>query len=235
MRIAGYLLLSLVALALGDDTTAERDPARWEEAIQRFEEWDAKNSVPQDAVLFAGSSSIVGWSTGRDFPELPVINRGFGGSYISEVSHFFGRIVAPYKPAVIVFYAGDNDIADDKSPARVLDDYQKFVGLVRDQLPGTRVVFITIKPSLARWSKWPQMHEANELIRKLSAAEDDLYFADIAAPMLGSDGRPRAELFLKDGLHLNEAGYRLWTSVVAPLVNQALAARAGAQGHTDAS
>jgi lysophospholipase L1-like esterase len=198
------------------------DPSRYEDAIRSFEVWDSKNSVPESAVLFVGSSSIRLWTTHDCFPGLPVINRGFGGSHISDVNHFADRIVLPYKPKVIVFYAGDNDIAAGKSPQRVFDDYRRFVGLVHARLPKTRVIFIPIKPSLSRWSLWPQMNEANAMIRDFSEKDNRLYFVDTATPMLGRDGRPRAELFVEDGLHLNAGGYKLWTEVLAPIVDQAM-------------
>jgi lysophospholipase L1-like esterase len=34
--------------------------------------------------------------------------------------------------------------------------------------------------------------------------------------MLGDDGKPRPELFLKDGLHMTEAGYAVWTKLILP-------------------
>ena len=220
---AQLMLLCAACAALAAEDVPSPDPARWEGAISEFEDWDRKNSTPKDAVLFTGSSSIVAWSTSRDFPQYPVINRGFGGSHLSDVNHFFARIVAAYRPRVIVLYAGDNDIADGKSPQRIHDDYEVFVGLVRNELPHTHVIFISIKPSLARWSAWPRMRQANSLIRELSDHHEHLHFADIATPMLGPDGKPRPGLFAEDGLHLGDEGYRLWTSVVTPFIELALA------------
>jgi lysophospholipase L1-like esterase len=205
-----------------DRTGPQPDPSRHEEAIRGFEVWDSKNSVPENAVLFVGSSSIRLWATHDCFPRFPVINRGFGGSHISDVNHFADRIVLPYKPKAIVFYAGDNDIADGKSPQRVSDDYRRFVSLVHAELPMTPVILIPIKPSLSRWPLWPQMKEANALIRGFSEKDDRLFFADTATPMLGRDGRPRVELFVEDGLHLNAKGYKLWTEILTPFVDKAM-------------
>ena len=201
---------------------ADPDPSRWEKAIHEFEEWDSRNSPPQNAVLFVGSSSIRGWRTHEFFPKLTVINRGFGGSYLSEVNHFFPRIVQPYHPRVIVVYAGDNDIADDKSPEQVADDYREFVRLVRAQWPDTPAIYISIKPSLARWDKWPSMKRANKLIEELTRNDARLFYADTAASTLGDDGKPRGELLVEDGLHLNRKGYQVWSDVVAPLIDEAL-------------
>ena len=99
----------------------------FESEIAAFEKWDRQNAVPRDAILFVGSSSIRLWQTADSFPDLPVINRGFGGSTIADVNHFADRIVFKYKPRVIVFYAGDNDIAGGKSPQQVFADFKQFV------------------------------------------------------------------------------------------------------------
>lgn len=192
------------------------DPARFDDEIQAFEAWDRQNSVPRDAVLFVGSSSIRLWPTAESFADLAVINRGFGGSHTADVTHFAQRIVLQYTPLRIVFYAGDNDIAGGIPPETVYDDFKAFVELVHQRLPTTQIIFLPIKPSLARWALWPKMQVVNERVRQLAESDDRLDYVDTATPMLGADGRPRPELFREDGLHLNSEGYRLWTRVLAP-------------------
>ncbi len=194
--------------------TPKKDADRWEPAIRRFEEQDKKTPPPEGAVLFVGSSSIVGWDLKKSFPDLTAINRGFGGSQIADSVRYAGRIVTPYKPRVIVFYAGDNDIASGKPPERVAADFQAFVAKVRAALPKTRIVYIGIKPSIARWKLIDKIREANRLVRQSAAKEEGVVFVDVEAVMLGPDGKPKAELFKKDGLHLNDEGYKLWAGLV---------------------
>jgi hypothetical protein len=204
-----------------DSKTVKAENDRWEKTIQSFEDWDSKNSFPLDGVLFVGSSSIRLWPTRKYFRKFPVINRGFGGSHISNVNYFAHRIVLPYKPRVIVLYAGDNDIASKKTPQRVFDDYRKFVKLVHTELPSTKIIFIYIKPSLSRWSLWPLMNEANLMIKDFSEKDRRLFVFDSAAPLLRSNGKPKEQLFLKDNLHLNSKGYNAWTRALKPIVNKA--------------
>lgn len=204
-----------------DSKTAKAENERWEQTIQSFEDWDSKNSFPLDGVLFVGSSSIRLWPTREHFPGFPVINRGFGGSHISNVNYFARRIVLPYKPRVIVFYAGDNDISGEKTPQRVFDDYRKFINLVHKELPATRIIFVGIKPSLSRWSLWLLMNEANLMIKKFSDKDERLFVFDSASPLLGSDGKPDEQYFLKDNLHLNSKGYDVWTKALKPIVKKA--------------
>jgi lysophospholipase L1-like esterase len=231
MRVFARRYLRLLALLVFGVSSAvavpaaDPDPNRFTEQIQSFDEWDSKNAVPAEPVLFVGSSSIRLWRTRESFPDMPVINRGFGGSHISDVIHFAERIVLPYRPEVIVFYAGDNDVAGGKSPLRVFGDYCRFVALVHAAMPETRLVFITIKPSGRRWSLWPEMKKANDLIRSFSQGNERLFFADLATPLLGDDGRPLDRLFLDDRLHLNAQGYAAWTRALRPVLESALGRR----------
>ena len=218
----GLLIMFCSCLVLNaHDKPAENPAEKWEETIKQFKLWDSKNTFPPDAVLFVGSSSIRLWPTRECFEEFAVINRGFGGSQISDVNYFAGRIVLPYEPRVIVFYAGDNDVAAGKNALRVFDDYKKFVKLVHEKLPGTRIIYIGIKPSRSRWSLWPVMNEANMMIKGLSEKDGRLYYFDSATPLLRSDGKPNVEFFLKDQLHLNDKGYEVWTGKLRPIIEKA--------------
>jgi lysophospholipase L1-like esterase len=197
------------------------DPARFTADIAAFEAWDRQNSAPQDAVLFVGSSSIRMWPTADCFPDLAVINRGFGGSHASDVNHFAPRIVLKYAPRTIVFYAGDNDLADGKSPEQVAGDFEHFVDIVHAKLPETEIIYLPVKPSLARWKLWPKMQATNALVEKYVDGREWLTYVDTATPMLGPDGKPRPEIFREDGLHMNDTGYRIWSD----LLRNQLAAR----------
>lgn len=208
------------SVALGAEEGAEK-ASRWEKDIQQFEQWDRKNSYPKDGVLFVGSSSIRMWPTRESFEDLPVINRGFGGSQISDSIDFFERIVKPYQPKVVVLYAGDNDIAGGKTPQRVFDDYRKFVALVHEAMPKTSVIFVGIKPSGSRWSMWPAMKKANEMVEDFCKKDKRLMYFDSATPLLGADGEPRGNLFLEDRLHLNADGYKAWTKLLRPTIDAA--------------
>ncbi len=143
------LLVCLERAAAHDSDRPDPDPQRFAAEIQAFEEYDRKNSSPSDAILFVGSSSIRFWPTAQSFPNLVVINRGFGGSHVSDVNFYVDRLVLKYRPRLIVFYAGDNDIADRKPPQQVFDDSREFVQLVHAGLPATRIIYLSIKPSTA--------------------------------------------------------------------------------------
>ena len=212
-------ILFLIGNVLAADNP-QRDFSKWEPQIQSFEQQDLDAAPAPGVVLFVGSSSIRFWDLPKYFPELDALNRGFGGSQIVDSIHFADRIILKYSPRATVFYAGDNDINAGKPPEQVERDFRHLVELVHKQLPETTIAFIAIKPSISRWKLSGQMKEANDLIADICRNNDRLSFIDIWAPMLGDDGRPRRELFVKDGLHLSHAGYQLWSKLVEPHVKE---------------
>jgi len=196
--------------------------APFEKEIRAFEASDAKQPPPKNAILFVGSSSIRFWTTlAEDFPNVPVINRGFGGSEIADSTRYADRIVIPYHPKQIVMYAGDNDIAKGKSPQQVADDFKAFVEKVRAALPDMPISYICIKPSIQRWKLVDKIREADRLIREYASGQKNIDYIDVFTPMLDEQSMPRKELFREDGLHLNREGYKLWVSLVRPVLRQA--------------
>ncbi len=218
-RLKGFRGVAALSLALclagpANGEVPDPDPARFTEQINRFVEWDSKNAVPENGILFVGSSSIRDWTTAVAFPNEPIINRGFGGSELSDVIHYYDAIIKPYSPAQIFVYAGDNDIDGGKSAQQVFADYGELVALISADFPDVEIVFISIKPSKARWSKWPVMVEANDLVRAYTGDHANLAYLDLATPLLDANGEP-ADVFVADGLHLNERGYALWQQALA--------------------
>lgn len=195
--------------------------SRFEAEISAFEAHDRKNAPPADPILFVGSSTIRLWPTKKAFPDLPIINRGFGGSTIADVNRFAERIVFKYKPRLIVFYAGDNDLAGGKrSPDRVFGDFKTFVNSVHDRLPETSIVFLAIKPSPRRWEVRPQAEDVNSRVQALAREDALLIYVETAGTILGKDGRPRKDVFRDDELHLNEKGYAAWKGLLVNVLDQ---------------
>ena len=190
--------------------------SKWEEAIKAFEHSDKTNPPPTGAILFIGSSSIRFWKTlAQDFPGHQVINRGFGGSHIIDSVVYADRIVTPYRPKMILFYAGGNDINSGKTPEQVLGDFCAFVAKVHATLPETRMAYISIAPNPAPWAQVDRVKAANRLIENFTKTSPRLKFIDVFPKMLGENGQPRPDIFLEDRLHMNAKGYELWTSVIS--------------------
>ena len=202
------------------DTKEYPSPERFEKHIQRFESADRELPPPTDAILCVGSSSMRGWheTIRNDLAPLTLIPRGFGGSNMNDVLHYADRVVLPYKPRAIVLYEGDNDIAQRIAPGKVADTFRAFVTKVQEVFPDCRIYFLSIKPSIRRWSLWPRMKEANSLINAECTRDKRLTFVDVASGMLDDEGNPRKEIFKEDNLHMMRGGYEIWRDALRPIL-----------------
>lgn len=189
---------------------------KWEVEIRKFEEADQKTTPTFGANAFIGSSSIRMWKLETSFPNHVCLNRGFGGSEMADAARYVDRIVIPAKPKVIVLYAGDNDIANKKSPTQVREDYRLFRDKVQAALPETKIVVIGLKPSPSRWKLREAAMEANRLLQVEVMAGKNQTFVDVWPAMLGEDGMPKPEFYLKDNLHMTDAGYQIWKDLIEP-------------------
>jgi len=215
-----FLSLSSFAFSGGEITSPDPDPSRFQSEINLFVEWDQKNSHPAQAILFIGSSSIRLWPTCLAFPDFPVINRGFGGAHTSDLIYFYDQIVQPYDAAVIVFYAGDNDIAAGKTAAQVFEDYTELVTRIRHDKPLVKFIYLPVKPSPSRFSLWKEMNRLNLMIKVYNDKNVGLFYVDVAIPLLDSNAVPDKKFFTKDLLHLSEEGYTQWQKILAPKLQE---------------
>jgi lysophospholipase L1-like esterase len=217
-----YAILSTLIFALHAPAQQAtlKNFEKWDRAMKTFAEEDAKQLPKRNHVLFIGSSSVRRWKLDQSFPGKDYINRGFGGSEIVDSTHFSKAIIFPYQPRLIFIYAGGNDVHRGRTVDGVFKDFQAFVETVHARLPRTRIVYLPIKPSIARWACWPRMKQANELIEAYTAKHKRLGYIDTVSPILGTDGQPREEYFLKDGVHLNEAGYAAWVRAIEPFLGE---------------
>ncbi len=192
---------------------------RWQKEINAFAKLDAETATPPNPIVFTGSSSIRLWKTlAADFPGLPVMNRGFGGSEVFDSFNYAPLTVLKYRPRHVVMYAGGNDINGGKTPQRVLADFKAFVARVHAALPETRISYISNAPNPKRWHLIDQMREASRLIEAFTKTDPRLQFINVYPHMLGPDGLPKPDIFLADQLHMNAKGYAIWKEVVGPLL-----------------
>lgn len=219
VKLSVALIAALVAsISIAQETIADPDPARFNDTIQGFVLHDTKNSFPENGILFVGSSSVRFWATAEAFPGKPIINRGFGGSHMSDLLHYYDQVVKPYGASKIFVYEGDNDIARGKSAEQVFEDFKAFFERAQADLPDTQILILAIKPSNSRWKLWPTMDATNKLIKDYTDKHTNLSFVDVATPLLDGNGKPK-DVFIADGLHLNSAGYELWREAVRPYLD----------------
>ena len=210
------LIVVFVAFLIRSQSQASDQPNYFEEEILAFEKADAISFPESGQIVFVGSSSVRFWdSLVEGMKPLPIIQRGFGGAHMEHVLHNLDRVVLPYKPKVVVVFVGVNDIGSGKSPDHVGNNFRSFVERISASLPGTDIWLMSMKPSKARWDKWSQMRGVNEHLMQLARENEHVFFEDTGATLLNSEGTPD-EVYIFDGLHLNEDGYARWINHLKP-------------------
>ncbi|MEM9939305.1 MAG: GDSL-type esterase/lipase family protein [Pseudomonadota bacterium] len=168
--------------------------------------------------VFTGSSSIRFWMTLEDdFPDLDPLNRGFGGSQITDVIGYFDVLLTRHAPKEIVFYAGENDLNAGVSAAQTLERFKAFMELKADRLGDAPVYFLSAKPSVARLEELAEQTALNTMVQAYAEAREDLIYVDIASPML-EGGTPKP-IFISDQLHMTLDGYAIWTDVLSGVLS----------------
>lgn len=211
------LLLPVPALA------GYPDPMRKQNQIDAFEQ--GKRPSPGQIVV-TGSSSIRIWrSMSKDLKPAPIIARGVSGTTMKDLAHYLDELVLQYRPKAVVIYQGDNDTAmESVSVEQIMATFEEIVARIQAALPSAEIYIMSVKPSLARWSVWSKSVALNRRFAARAETLDQLHYIDIATRMLTADGRPRSDLFVDDGLHMNAQGYRMWSSVLRPILTEHQAA-----------
>jgi lysophospholipase L1-like esterase len=222
------LLLS-ISLIHGSQLEQYRSEVEaWEKDIQAFESLDRTETYSDDSLLFIGSSSILLWSTiAEDMAPYRVIQRGFGGSRLSDVAWYAKRLIYPHEFKALVMFVA-NDISGnerDKTPEEAGRLLKYILDVVREKYPETPFFYIEITPTASRWDVWPQIREANRVLKAVCERDPDAYFISTSSHYLGDDGRPNPTLFREDELHLNRAGYLKWTEIIKAALAPVLGSR----------
>lgn len=195
----------------------------FQQEILQFKKSDSIVMPPKGQIVFAGSSSFTKWKdVAMYFPGYPIINRGFGGASLVDLIRYAEEVIIQYQPRQVFIYCGENDMADvdTVSPATVLTRFTTLHRLLVKQLPtNTKLVFVSIKPSIARWRLENKFKEANQLIRDFIATQKNTQFLDLHNAMLDEKGLPQQDIFIADNLHLNAKGYQIWQKAFAPYLS----------------
>jgi lysophospholipase L1-like esterase len=223
-RNVNLIFLATLLLIVRASLLEAVDPDRWEETIASFVEADRLNPPDDGVVLFTGSSSIRRWeSLAEDMAPLPVLNRGFGGSEIADLVRYADRLITCHNPSAVVVFCGGNDINRGKEPETVAADFRQLAGIVRAELPGTSLFYISIRPPLKRWDARSAHVTANQLIEQYCMQTEGVKYINIWDQFLDpATGVPRPEFFVEDRVHMTRAGYQIWIVNIRPLLVSAV-------------
>jgi len=206
----------LVLFGFLNSSVVAQDPARLRNEVRKLTAGDS-SLQKKSLILFTGSSSVRLWKTlNTDFAEYNILNRGFGGSTMTDLQHYLDTLITPYRPVKVFIYEGDNDIGSGKAPDDIIADAIKLTRSIKDKLPETHVLFLSPKPSVSRWHLKERYELYNAKLKSWAATQKGVSFIDVWTPMLHANGLVRSDLFVEDGLHMNATGYEIWKQVIAP-------------------
>jgi len=209
------LLTAILLLQFASITTAQP----FANDITAFKKQDSIAAPPKHAILFVGSSSFTKWKDVQEyFPAHTIINRGFGGSILPDVIRYEKDIIFPYQPKQIVIYCGENDVAssDTITPEMVLGRVKQLITDIRKEFPKVKIAFISLKPAPSRWRMKDRMIASNALIKKYLKTKKHTAFINVWDAMLDTEGKPKADIFIEDKLHMNAKGYAIWQQLIEP-------------------
>jgi lysophospholipase L1-like esterase len=190
---------------------------RFEDTIEDYRRFDARNQLPNNPILFVGSSSIVFWETANSFPDLPITNRGFGGASLPEVIHYYDDVIKKHNPSMIIVYS-DIDVENGKSPEFSVNAFKELIKKVENDFEDIPILLMSMKPTLIDDILGREVRSnkiiTNQKLIEYANSKSNLHYVDITSPMLDQTGKLRADIFIADGMHLNSMGYTLWDPVM---------------------
>ena len=190
---------------------------RFENTIESFRRFDARNTLAKDAILFVGSSSMVFWETANSFPEYPIINRGFGGASLPEIIHYYDDVIKKHNASMMLVYC-DIDVEQGRSPEFTVNAFKELIDRIEQDFPATPVLLLSMKPTLIDDFLGRDVRKnkllSNQLLKEYAESKATLNFVDISSSMIGDNGRLKDDIFISDGMHLNPLGYELWDPII---------------------
>jgi len=225
-----FACFAIVNLATNDKVYAqnlERFQNEVDAIEERYAQYGKKSghtytnttSSDQTIAVFTGSSSVRLWaSLSEDFPELTILNTGFGGSTYAELFHYRHELIGQYTPDMVIIYEGDNDVTGSDTVDEIFDKAQELYSYLAQELPETKVFILAAKPSPLRWNLKPLYDALNTHFADFALENDQFTYINIWNPMLGENGKPLPSIFLPDSLHMNKAGYLIWKQTIAPFL-----------------
>lgn len=196
------------------------DPLRFANETDSLSNLQITNPDNRELVVFTGSSSIRMWKDVQDyFPDKLILNTGFGGSHFSDLLYHLNNLVIQYNPDRIFIYEGDNDVGHGKCTRVVMKDARAVIREIQTTLPGVPVILISPKPSIRRWELKKDYDKLNRKLEQYATNTPGVEFIDMWKVMLDEKGNLKEDLFIEDGLHMNEKGYDLWAGEIEKYID----------------
>jgi len=211
-------MVTAAGFVAGQIVATYRVPAstRYSDRLATFE----RETLPRCAdVVLVGSSSIKRWDIKAAFPDHVAINRGLEAAEVADVRSLLPRLVQGVRSKAVLLYIGENDVARGRNPQSVSSETLSLIRDLHRALPRTSIYYLSIKPTPHRWRAWPRSQLVNAIVRA-NAGRGAFDYIEIGQKMAPTHAPPDAMLFRADGIHMTDAGYAIWSSAIAPIMNR---------------
>ena len=203
-------------ITVKDDSLAySLSNANYETKAKNYE----KKAVEEESyhVMLAGSSSIEFWTSSKqDLDPIVSYNHGIGGTTIEEWDEKLNqRLVYPYKPKMVVYYVGINNVINSKQDAGTIwTNLEKFFNDTHAALPDTKVQYIMMNLIPGYKTYYDVINSVNNQVINYQKSNTWLTLINPGLALLKANGEPNAAYFRTDGLHLSYYGYVVWGAII---------------------
>ncbi len=219
--VASALVLSAAPSFAQTAAAPAAHEIRFADQIKAMLDGDKAAPPPQNGILFIGSSIFRQWTNVKEhMAPLPAFNRAFGGSRTWEVLHYMDQVVVPYRPRIIVYYTGSNDVNAGESAEAIVGRTKEFIARAHTALPAARIYYVSINKSPDKRDKWNVVDAVNGQMKAMAGSTPYLGYIDLN-PVLFKNGEPRMELYRPDGLHFHPPAYDEFAGVIKPVLSRA--------------
>lgn len=178
---------------------------------------EAENKVAD--ILFIGDSytSLYRWKS--FFDTVNAVNVSVDGVGVSYWINNFDKIVMPYSPKKIVICVGTNDINSNMSANELYSKYETLLGIINTKLADTKVIILSIIPSVAYWERSNEVVNANQMLSEYAENNSLVTFVDVASELFTSDKSYVKSLLYADRTYFNSDGYELFNRIIITALN----------------
>ena len=189
-------------------------PTYYDAKVAMFK--DQKKSIDSSDVFFLGDSLTDMCDITNLYKSYNALNRGISGDTTFGLEQRLDISAYAVNPKVIFMLIGINNIAN------MLDNYESIVVQLRQNLPNTKIFILSLTPTTGFVASLnEQIVEKNIYVKEI-AEKNNCIYVNIHTALLDFNTNELKEEFTSDGLHFSSKGYDVISSIIKPLLKDAL-------------
>ncbi|MDE7438369.1 MAG: hypothetical protein K2M93_07780 [Muribaculaceae bacterium] len=211
--------LLILSLCAGTMTAVHADKY-WEQRVSLFNQLP----VTENDIIFLGNSITDGGNFEELFGREDVKNRGIRSDAIPGVMKRLDQVTKGH-PRKIFLLIGINDVSHGLTADQLAERYEKLVKEIAARSPQTKLYLQSVMPINNSFKVYKSLTgkektvvEFNARIKRI-AEENGLTYIDLWPALADSAGNMKKNL-TNDGLHLTGEGYRAWTELLRPYLDE---------------